>query len=721
MKGKQKVPKELQEALERDIKSWDDAVPKAAKEKLANALARSKRALEEAEANASKRSKDAIPQPLSQEEIAKRSKSRPNERWLPEEFHPTVKKILEAGYVISFPEEGSPKILEPRPHDPSSWGFDAAKLAAEAIRMGWEDQELIDFLINGCADYSQATPPVLVFIGAHPNALHMCDTFERKFHEELKQNWINGPWERPRTLPFHIFPGNLVPKKEEHKWRLTWNASAPRPSQKGGLVQNGDTTKPVAGNFNTRLPLDQKFEWASIAANEEAVAVMASAAGGRNVDLVGTIIDLKSWFRQHAISEAEVWKTHLQWGGKIYNDTRVQMGRSSAAHICQRTSFLITEIMRREVIKHKVGMGIIEGDHQLKRWAERRQSMYPKEKSQWGAWYLSVFQDDITIIAAGRDVAANLWRAMNTVIKRFQIPMSDKDEATQPFRVEFDSIGAHYNTTNIREVKRTPAAKNMEKATKAAVELAKSQGKCIPRKDAESYVGSLAFIADFYSQKATTVNHLYAMLAIHTETDRDAAIVTEESVTAAREIMRRAEKEVTAPILHDPRVYFFGHQVVSCDASGSLERGGYGVCVRGNLVAGKWSKKILVAIHEEVLSISLLELTACLITAEIFWSLHGWMPHRVALQNDGLVAVNAFNTGRARSIAMARLLYSAEEERMDRFYAVHIKGEDNLISDHLSRGRITEALQEAKKLFRSPKVIEAPPKVSSQSGSNKSV
>lgn len=113
------------------------------------------------------------------------------------------------------------------------------------------------------------------------------------------------------------------------------------------------------------LPRHLKFEWLSVTANEEAVVILATVAAMRRQELVGTIADMEVWFRQHALARAERWKAHLQWQGKIYLDTGVQMGRSSAAQTCQRTSFLLVEPARRKAMQQKAGQGIVEQDETL--------------------------------------------------------------------------------------------------------------------------------------------------------------------------------------------------------------------------------------------------------------------------------------------------------------------------------------------------------------------
>lgn len=112
----------------------------------------------------------------------------------------------------------------------------------------------------------------------------------------------------PPAIPFQVTPGS-VEQKKDGTWRLVWNASWPRPDTVNVSVKvdDGEWT-PVSSNANTRLPEYLNFEWGSIEANNEMLAILAECAERTGLPLLGKTFNIKKCFRQLTLCQSERWK-----------------------------------------------------------------------------------------------------------------------------------------------------------------------------------------------------------------------------------------------------------------------------------------------------------------------------------------------------------------------------------------------------------------------------
>ncbi len=220
-----------------------------------------------------------------------------------------------------------------------------------------EDKEILDGLEWGVPDYSHATPPVCTFISAQALALNQHNTFAAEFKNEIAKGWIGSPSPKPKTIPFIVVPGRLVPKKARSKFR---QASAPRQDAKEGIVTIGEQPpKPISPNFNTVLSPALRFEWASIGSLGDALNILAHAATKINTPIRGRTVNLQSCFRKipppplpppPPLASTEKWKAHTYFEERYHSDDRLKMIRASAAHNSQRILLLLTELLRREAL-----------------------------------------------------------------------------------------------------------------------------------------------------------------------------------------------------------------------------------------------------------------------------------------------------------------------------------------------------------------------------------
>ncbi len=156
----------------------------------------------------------------------------------PDGYHPTDNRVLHAGYTLET-ERRTSKNPTSNNIAAKRWGFsaDALRLAAESI--GWPNLELLAFLKYGFYDYSASTLPVSSFPPQQRKATEMGREFRATVQSEITNGRIGEATCGPPSIPFHVVPGSLEPKKESGAWRFVWNASWP--SQKFRTVRYPST------------------------------------------------------------------------------------------------------------------------------------------------------------------------------------------------------------------------------------------------------------------------------------------------------------------------------------------------------------------------------------------------------------------------------------------------------------------------------------------------
>lgn len=315
----------------------------------------------------------------------------------------------------------------------------------------------------------------------------------------------------------------------------------------------------MSANFNTVLAQSMHFDWIATQDINAAIDVLSSLAKMRDVELVGTTKDLAVWFRTHVMCETELCKACTFFNGSFRTDYRIQMGRASAAHIGQRTSLFITFLIKEEVRRKRKFVTSTDLHDPLALWILRRQEAFPDDPDHSCPFYLSVFQDDLTFIAAGHDVAEEVWQAALTVFKRVGITLSDKPEANKPFDSTFESIGALYDTEDLDNILVMPTHKTLEK-TGDAVKILTPSDLPKPREDVESAIGSISFAAKFALNGRAFLNSIYAMLHTQTNHHTDCIAISQDAARDANAIYRRLLQSRFHPLVTPKFCTFFGNQ-----------------------------------------------------------------------------------------------------------------------------------------------------------------
>lgn len=702
LKHPRAIPEELAKAFAAEVHSYDDLVPLATLRKFAKAVQAANDLAEEARR-----------MPNNQTTIAYLHHKRQVVTFFPNEFTEIAQRVLAAGFSMATPIGGKPKIMTMVEMPNNAWGYDRDKLLYAARKAKYKDEDLLQSLQFGFSDRSHCTPPVSVFIGPSPSALLNPSKLTQSVQEEAGKGWIGEAKSRPTTIPFVNPPAGLVAKRGTEKLRLIWNASFPRSTQKAGMIEVNGSRLPLSANFNTMLPAEMKFSWTSTDDINIALHVLAEVAMQKNVELLGTTLDFKSWFRMHQIALAELWKCWVFWDGSFRHDRRMQMGRASAAHNAQAASFLVVHIILIELERRQVGTG--KRNDKLKRWIQARKMHFPNDIHQCRPYSVQIFQDDLILLAAGKDIANELYLAAKAVINKLGIILSDKPEANRPFSTRFEALGALYDTSDLRNIKVRPADRSVQKASEAADLFRINENSVITREQAESAVGSLGFAARFAHNGRAFMNSIYSTLTVPTATKFDMVPVSAKAAEHARNIMERINSAHLKTMIAKTEVTYLGSQFLTCDASGAFGKGGWGLCNGGILGYGKWTSAIQRAFELQAISITHLELAA-LIMLTIFRSEHRQQASLTPIiaQWDNASVVLAANFLRTSNTGMARLvqeLVRRTEKNGEEFAFVHITTEKNSIADALSRGNIAVAKERATALFGKDKVLFKQPSV----------
>ncbi len=144
------------------------------------------------------------------------------------DYHPVVCKVLQHGHTIAIPSNNPLRIRQVKPLGPDRWGFDANALRQDVIEIGWTEEELLSALKWGFSDYSCKTPPISSMSPHQRKALENGMAFAQTVQGEIDKGWIGEAQNHPPSIPFHVIPGSLEPKKDAGAWRLIWNSSWPK-------------------------------------------------------------------------------------------------------------------------------------------------------------------------------------------------------------------------------------------------------------------------------------------------------------------------------------------------------------------------------------------------------------------------------------------------------------------------------------------------------------
>lgn len=580
------------------------------------------------------------------------------------EYHPTVVKVIRAGFTLELPKKSPPKICAVVPLQRRDWGFDAERLMQDGMSIDWRDKELLFYLKWGFYDYSPDTPPICSF------SPHQKKIWEAggEFEEAIQESWIGESQDHPPTIPFQVTPGS-VERKRDNSWRLVWNASWPALGTHESLVNTSDSGWiPVSSNANTRLPENLQFEWGAIEINNEILEILADGARCAGEKLLGTTLDLKKWFRQLAMSKGERWKTTMHVMGEFRQDKRMQMGRSSSAHSAQRTTLLIAELIERAARSERWGLeedewtaaGKRENWSRLQHWRSQRRACFRADPRQDGVLVVTTFQDDITVFVIGeytaRDAAIGIRRLLH---ERYKLRLSKKEEANMPFSERFSSIGAIYETSDLNNIVCKPRSEKIENFRAGIESMRRKAGRVVPLLYLQTFVGLHHFLSRSVNDGNFRCNFAYRCLRSLPETRSPTGVVGHELIADAEELLCLLQSGDLARITQDPTFLHPGLQGANSDASGSAGTlgKGWGVCVMGYIASGGWNLRVRKALGDGVISLSPLELLT--IAFALYVGVESGTigtNEQIVIRNDNESACNAVNTQRAFSLPMLEAL-----------------------------------------------------------------
>ncbi len=210
-------------------------------------------------------------------------------------------------------------------------------------------------------------------------------------------------------------------------------------------------------------------------------------------------------------------------------------------------------------------------------------------------------------------------------------------------------------------------------------------GKPIKRSEAEKWIVQLFFASRFLEDPHLYCNAAFATIKIKPSTRTEMVVVGKEALTYAKEVLQSLGNGEVAPLTRNP--VFASRSVlgVNCDAIGAEEEGIWGANVCQYLCKGVWHIEVTIAVREDEISISTLELQSC--QAEALLAGHTRLQARTAgphTQPNKTGAVRAAYSCIANSTPMCAALEAFKEHK---FLVAHISGDKNAISGALSRGK----------------------------------
>lgn len=234
------------------------------------------------------------------------------------EYSKTAREVIESKCYIVQKPDGSIGIETSTPLSNNEWGFNAGDILKDEEGNDWPYKDLMDSRRYGCSDYAEDTPMICTD-SPHERAAKLDpQEFLRCVDKDVNAGWLGLPPKIPKTVPFRVIPGSIVPKKDAADGgRLVWNNSWSMPNSYAGTVRNmkGDWV-PIAANEHVHFTEGAGLEWTSIESNKEVISILADGEIATMLPLLEIIYDLKDWFLQLAIYKTDYWKQtcHLRGG-----------------------------------------------------------------------------------------------------------------------------------------------------------------------------------------------------------------------------------------------------------------------------------------------------------------------------------------------------------------------------------------------------------------------
>lgn len=97
------------------------------------------------------------------------------------------------------------------PRHCSEFEFQAEVIVEQAKRIGWLDEELLNFLRYGFSDYLIKTPPVFWFTPPSASIYKHLDVFKTNVKDKIEKNWMSEAWPLPPRITFRVSQARLYP------------------------------------------------------------------------------------------------------------------------------------------------------------------------------------------------------------------------------------------------------------------------------------------------------------------------------------------------------------------------------------------------------------------------------------------------------------------------------------------------------------------------------
>lgn len=120
----------------------------------------------------------------------------------------------------------------------------------------------------------------------------------------------------------------------------------------------------------------------------------------------------------------------MYWDGAFRFDLRMQMGCASAKHTGKRTSLLPLHLLREAIRDDGAVPAIIDTDQNLRGWCKEHGLLFPNNEDQWMACHIMVYQDDLTLLAAGEDIGREILCVFRAKLPELDVTLSAKREPT---------------------------------------------------------------------------------------------------------------------------------------------------------------------------------------------------------------------------------------------------------------------------------------------------
>lgn len=207
--------------------------------------------------------------------------------------------------------------------------------------------------------------------------------------------------------------------------------------------------------------------------------------------------------------------------------------------------------------------GVATKKQSLESWLQKRKEAFPDDPSQARTVTMSVFQDDITVIAIGEEAAADTEEDVPRIVEgRYQVSLSKKEEANMPFAQSFSTIGATYEMQSLDRIVCRPTEKTFGKYSEWVDRLRKFRGSLIPLEDLQKFVGLHHFMTRFLEQGALLCNSGYGCLraAAGLKTRKKMDPYSKELASDAEKVLSRISNRELPPLTENPRSCTRGRQ-----------------------------------------------------------------------------------------------------------------------------------------------------------------